>query len=485
MKTPFQTVSIRRKITYGFIFLLLFMVITIGMTYGVSAHIEAKVQHLELIDDLFGNTLEMRRFEKNYFLYREESDFMEALTYIGRANEMLQNNRVILAKMIPPTTQNLLSEKLKEYERSFRELNEIYKTKQGSKKKSIALREQIRRLGKDLTDYAEENSRKERIAVRTLLKTVRKILATAAVALLFLSLTIATLLGQRVVSSLKLLERYAERISREDFEEIRTTAVEEEVRSVLNAFNRMTRILEIRQNQLVQSEKLAALGTLLSGVAHELNNPLSNISTSAQILEEEITGSDLDFKRELIQQIENQADKGRDIVRTLLEFSRTREYHPQSVNLKKLFENTIVLIRGQIPTEVTIALDCPDEMLIDVDKQKLQQVFLNLLKNGIDALEEKGNLWISARFLGPEETADEIEIMIEDNGPGINPEHLKKIFDPFFSTKDVGHGSGLGLSIVHDIIQRHGGRINVNSQVGQGTTFTIWLPKKQDKNNEQ
>jgi signal transduction histidine kinase len=106
------------------------------------------------------------------------------------------------------------------------------------------------------------------------------------------------------------------------------------------------------------------------------------------------------------------------------------------------------------------------------------------LKNGIDAVGQSGKLWITARLLGPKESAEELEIMIEDNGPGIPPETIKKIFDPFFSTKDVGHGSGLGLYIVHDIVARHGGRINVNSQMGQGTTFTIWLPRKQEGKNE-
>ncbi|MBU0482220.1 MAG: hypothetical protein KKG47_14080 [Proteobacteria bacterium] len=484
MKNPLLAFSIRKKITYGFVLLLVFMVGTIGLTYGVSSHIEGKIQHLELIDDLFGNILELRRFEKNYFLYGEQSDFKEALVYIGRAGSILQNYRGTLDRIIPIDTQIMLTGKLASYELRLRELNDLYQSNKRLSKNSARLKETIRKIGKDLTDNAEENSRRERVAVRDLLQTVRKILVAAAIFLLFMSFGIATLLGQRVVNSLKLLERYAEKISKEDFEEIRSTSMEEEIRSVLNAFNRMSRILKIRQHQLVQSEKLASLGTLLSGVAHELNNPLSNISTSAQILAEEIDHADKNYKKELLDQIEEQSDKARDIVRTLLEFSRVREYHPGEVNLKKLFEDTIVLIRGQVPTDVVISLDCPEDLIIEVDKQKLQQVFLNLLKNGIDAMGRSGKLWISAHLLGDHESAEELEIMIEDNGPGIEPENLKKIFDPFFSTKDVGHGSGLGLYITHDIVERHGGRINVNSQVNQGTTFTIWLPRKQVKIHE-
>jgi signal transduction histidine kinase len=484
MKNPFTTFSIRRKITYGFILLLVFMVGTIGLTYGVSSHIEEKVLRLELIDDLFGSILEMRRFEKNYFLYGEQSDYQEALVYNAKSASILLESREELRRIIIDAQLIQIVQALHDYENYFQQLAGLYQSGQRQSKKAANLREKIRGLGKELTDQAEESSHRERYAVRNLLRTVRRILVAAAVSLLFLSVGLATLLGQRVVNSLKLLERYAEKISSEDFEEIRATPLEEEVRSVLNAFNRMSRILRIRQSQLVQSEKLASLGTLLSGVAHELNNPLSNISTSAQILREELDRADPEFKKELIQQIEDQSDKARDIVRTLLEFSRATEYHPRPVALKKLFEDTVVLIRGQIPTDVSISLECPDELIVEVDKQKLQQVFLNLLKNGIDAVGQSGKLWITARLLGLKESAEELEIMIEDNGPGIPPETIKKIFDPFFSTKDVGHGSGLGLYIVHDIVARHGGRINVNSQMGQGTTFTIWLPRKQEGKNE-
>jgi len=484
MKYAFLPGSIRKKITYGFVLLLAFMVATIGLTYWVSMHIEEKVQHLELIDDLFGNILEMRRFEKNYFLYGERSDFLEAGVYLGNTDNILRKSRNELGRIIPGAELERFALALGDYQHNLQRLAELYDVNNRQNEKATHLKDTIRRLGKELTDFAEKSSRQEKIAVRDLLQAVRKILVAAAVALLFLSFGLATLLGQRVVNSLKLLERYADKVAREDFEEIHSTTLEVEIRSVLNAFNRMSHVLRIRQHQLVQSEKLASLGTLLSGVAHELNNPLSNISTSAQILGEEIDQADPEFKRELIAQIEEQADKARDIVRTLLEFSRAKEYHPLPVSLKKLFEETVVLIRGQVPTAVTISLECPDDLVFEADKQKLQQVFLNLLKNGIDAVGESGKLWITARPLGGGEVEEEIEIMVEDNGPGIAAENLNKIFDPFFSTKDVGHGSGLGLYIVHDIIERHGGRINVDSQPGQGTTFTIWLPRKQEKRDE-
>jgi signal transduction histidine kinase len=255
-----------------------------------------------------------------------------------------------------------------------------------------------------------------------------------------------------------------------------------EINSLLKAFNRMTNELRVRQQQLVQTEKLASLGTLLSGVAHELNNPLSNISTSAQILAEEIEDADLEFKNSLIQQVIDQADRARDIVRTLLEFSRAGKVNKQRLLLAKLVNETIVLLRGQVPSEVDIQVDIPEELEIVVDKQRLQQVCLNLAKNAVDVLGQEGHIWISAREMKREKRPREVEILIEDDGPGIPVDIVPRIFDPFFTTKDVGHGSGLGLFIVHDIIEWHGGTINVDSRPGEGTTFIIWLPANLGEN---
>jgi signal transduction histidine kinase len=295
------------------------------------------------------------------------------------------------------------------------------------------------------------------------------------------AMAIAAFLGRRVVSSLKMLEGYTKIISQGDFVEITVGEGEQEIRSLLTAFNRMTKELQIRQHQLVQSEKLAALGTLLSGVAHELNNPLSNISTSAQILSEEIEEDDVEFKTNLITQIETQADKARDIVKTLLEFSRIKEFRKEKLLFKKLVDETILLVRGHAPDNVIIAVDIPEDLTILADKQRMQQVLLNLIKNGIDAILDNGHIWISASNTAYFSSYNGVEILIEDDGPGIEEEQLKKIFDPFFTTKDVGKGSGLGLFIVHDIIEWHGGSITVDSRPGLGTTFIIWLPEIQQE----
>jgi signal transduction histidine kinase len=450
--------------------------------------VEDQVAFSELIEDFFNTTLELRRFEKNYLLYRQDKDFQENRLYWQKILELFSNNVTALHLVVSPAEVQQLAKVIEAYNGYMAQLR-AYDLGAGNTviRADIQerLEEQVRNAGKELTEFGEKTRDAVKSKIKTLLKTTQRILLVSMVCMFVFVLTIAALLGRKVVSSLKLLEGYTKRISQGDFVEVAVGEGEQEIRSLLTAFNRMTKELQMRQHQLVQSEKLAALGTLLSGVAHELNNPLSNISTSAQILGEEIEEDDVAFKKNLIAQIEVQSDKARDIVRTLLEFSRIKEFRKEKLFLRKLVEETILLIRGHAPSEVVIAVDIPEELSIIVDKQRMQQVLLNLIKNGIDALQGKGHIWISALGTGCGTGLDEVEILIEDDGPGIDAEHVNRIFDPFFTTKDVGQGSGLGLFIVHDIIEWHGGSITVESRPGLGTTFIIWLPGMQQETRNE
>ena len=228
---------------------------------------------------------------------------------------------------------------------------------------------------------------------------------------------------------------------------------------------------------LVQTKKLASLGTLTSGVAHEINNPLNNISTSCQILIEELDSSDKDYLRKLLRNISVQADKARDLVRNLLEFSREKVFAVDRVRLRELVEDSLELVQSDlssnVETSVQIADDIPDPM---VDRSRLQQAFLNIILNAIHAMPDGGTLSVKAR------TEDgTVFIDISDTGVGIPPENLNKIFDPFFTTKEVGQGTGLGLSVSYGIVKKHGGRLTVKSKEGKGTIFTIALPLEQKK----
>jgi len=471
--------SIRKKITYGFALLLLLVSCTALMNYAIVRQIERKVVLLEVIDDFLNTTLELRRYEKNYFLYGQEKDFDDMLFYWQKLADLLASAEGDLRHFVATARLAGIRQAMLAYKEDMQQFHVLSLAGGGEKEKASLyydrLQEQVRKNGKLLTEFAEQTALAERSAIKTLLLTTRSILVVSAVLLVAVSVVMGTVLGRRVVGSLRMLEGYTKKVAHGEMLDPPHRAVEEEINTLFLAFQRMNRELQARQRQLVQSEKLAALGTLLAGVAHELNNPLSNISTSAQILGEEIETGELAFKRNLIGQIDTQADKARDIVRSLLEFSRLKEFRKEPVQLCRLLEDTVRLVRGQVPSEIAINLEVPAEIEIVADKQRMQQVFLNLIKNALDALGASGHVWVSAQR-NPDPGEPFVEIVVEDDGPGMAPEVVQHIFDPFFTTKDVGKGSGLGLFVVYDIIESHGGHITVDSQPGSGTAFVIWLP---------
>ena len=474
--------GIRQKITLGFYFLLLCIVAMAGLTYGIVHEVGYKLESLEIIDDFLNMTLEVRRFEKNYFLYGKEEDYQDNTAFLDELGKHLLHNAKLLISLMGKEVFDDLWDSVHEYKENIKKLHGMNTGNDAAdtqNKDRVKIEKTIRVIGKKLTDIAELSSKNKRKKIKKLLGTTGFVLFFSVLLFIFLCIFFATLLGRDIVRSFKILEDHTKRISRGDFMLAPIGVKDEEIKSLLQAFNRMTRELRMHQKQLVQSEKLASLGTLFSGVAHELNNPLSNVSSSAQILAEDLDGLDENFKKDLIAQILEQSDRARDIVRTLLEFSRISEFAWQELSLKTLVEKTITLIRGQTPSNVEINLDIPEDLKITVDKQRMQQVFLNLIKNAIDAIGENGRIWISCREIPRKgKGRREVEILIEDNGPGIPAEIRDRIFDPFFTTKDVGHGSGLGLFIVHDIVEMHGGSIKVETRPGQGTTFIIWLPDR-------
>lgn len=472
------SLGIRKKIVLGFYLLLFLMIGTTIFAAAIIREAEEKVISMEVIDDFLQTTLEIRRFEKNYFLYKEESSFLENRHFLADLEGFFLRNQPLLATVLDQDPSLQLSQSLATYKNAMILLHQINSGQAPSYNRADheLLEETIRQAGKKLTDIAEQTARTERMAIKKLLETSSRVLFFSMLVVIIIGIIIATYLGRGVVRSLKVFEELTRNISRGDFISSPINVKDEEIITLLQAFNRMTNELRTRQRQLVQSEKLASLGTLLSGVAHELNNPLSNISSSAQILAEEIEDDDIAFKNNLVAQIVQQSERAGDIVRTLLEFSRAGDFNLATFNLKKLVDETNILIRGQTPSQIDINVEIDPAIEVVADKQRLQQVFINLVKNAIDALNNKGNIWISAEKATREGARSEVEIMIEDDGPGIPEEIRSKIFDPFFTTKDVGHGSGLGLYIVHDIITSLNGSIHIDSRPGEGTIFIIWLP---------
>ncbi len=237
----------------------------------------------------------------------------------------------------------------------------------------------------------------------------------------------------------------------------------------------------VLKDHLFQTEKLAALGQLLAGVAHELNNPLTTVLGFSQLLLEK-PGLD-PAARDSIQRVVEAADRTRRIVSSFLTFSRHHQPEKRLVDLNALLEETLALQEYEMRVhniQIRKELD-PRLPQARVDPHQIQQVFLNLFLNAYQAMLEahqKGTLTVRTALKSPERLPHGayIEIAIADDGPGISPDQIHKVFDPFFTTKDVGKGTGLGLSIAYGIVREHGGNLYAKSHPGEGTTMFIELP---------
>jgi len=232
------------------------------------------------------------------------------------------------------------------------------------------------------------------------------------------------------------------------------------------------------EEQLQQREKLSSIGLLAAGVAHEVNTPLTGVSSYTQMLLGMLNENDP--KRALLQKVRTQAERASDIVNNLLNFSRTGSAEQfVDVNVARVLDDTLQLLepqlrRNQIEIVKSYDTDVPQ---VYGNAGKLQQVFTNLLLNARDAIPDGGKIKVATT------TADDGSLVAEisDTGIGIAPENVAKIYDPFYTTKGVGRGTGLGLAVTYGIVQEHAGRITVESMPGHGTTFRITLPSARSR----
>jgi two-component system NtrC family sensor kinase len=261
---------------------------------------------------------------------------------------------------------------------------------------------------------------------------------------------------------------------------------EYELAHLSSAYNRMIdaiyerdcRIKETARNQIAHSEKLASLGRLASGIAHEINNPLTGILTYSSMLKEDLEGTGY---IDDLQIIIDETMRCRKIVRGVLDFARETRLEKQPLDLNKALVTAVRIIEKHITFQNVNIIKSfePDIPPVNVDLDQMKSVFNNLLVNAADAMPGGGNLTISTSY-DPGERM--VHVSFGDTGTGIPEENLDKIFDPFFTTKEPGKGTGLGLSVIYGIIEKHNGSISVISRPGEGTEFIIKLPAGEDEN---
>lgn len=265
--------------------------------------------------------------------------------------------------------------------------------------------------------------------------------------------------------------------------------------------------LEEAQNQLLQSEKMASIGQLAAGVAHEINNPIGYVNSNLGTLERHVQDIlcilsayeeaskngqaldraerlkdelDLSYVKEdifaLLEESEEGIGRVKKIVQDLKDFSHVDEAEWQYVDLHKGLESTLNIVHNELKYKANVLREYGSLPEVECLSSQLNQVFMNLLVNAAHAIETTGTITVRTGFQD-----DLVRVEIEDTGHGISRENMTRIFDPFFTTKPVGKGTGLGLSLSYSIVQKHGGRIEVESEVGKGTVFRVMLPVRQAK----
>jgi two-component system NtrC family sensor kinase len=426
--------------------------------------------NLEKCEDLYNTVLEIRRYEKNFLLYHDRPDLEETLAQLADARKMLEKLSASAAIGKYSNNPHNLEAALKDYNRVFSELSRSA----GRTAPDEAIQERTRSVGKRLVDLSYElltqGKRQVSVAAR---RAVRWPVISMGLILVVASVG-AVLVSRKVVRPLALLEQATTKIGQGDFGPIHHPGrIESEVDRLILAFNRMAEELEARQEQIIHSRKIASLGTLVSGVAHELNNPINNIILTIDSLTSGRKVPD-ERRRTMLEDILTQAVRASGIVKNLLDFSRSETALIEELDISRILRETIRISENQITvTNINLHVDlAADPFKIKGNRQALQQVFINLVTNAVHAMPNGGDLWVRAAAAKDRK----VLITIQDTGSGIAEEHLPYIFDPFFTTKEVGQGTGLGLSVSHGIIKKHGGWITVDSTPGKGSTFTVTLP---------
>ncbi|NTV71579.1 MAG: HAMP domain-containing histidine kinase [Azonexaceae bacterium] len=416
-----------------------------------------------------------RRLEKNFLLYEKKTDLNEAIDKAGSATQLLSNievgqNTVSVgeARAVSAYRDRLIELVRAEGEKSVPQdlLKAVYLTG------SAALR-----VGERLNAAAQQSVQAALLRHETNLQ--RSIWAG-----LLLGLIIGVLVTRSVVRPIREIERNLQKIAKGETGRLAGNDLGDEVASLAQSINDTLQELEARQKAVAQSSRLVALGTMLSGVAHELNNPLSNISSSCQILFEEWQELPSDQIQRLLSQIDNQVLRSQRIVSSLSNDPESKALHRTKENVYRLTKEATELLRNQVLPTVTITIDADREIEAMVDRTRFQQVLINVIKNAAEAVKADGNIIIRAwREVFPEGRGTTWEI--EDDGTGITDAVAQRIFDPFYTTKPTGQGVGLGLFVAHEIVSQHDGIITAEGAPGGGTRVWIHVPDQSHSNETE
>jgi len=403
--------------------------------------------------------LVLRRYEKNVMLYRNK----EAYGVFKRTYDASRLDAI-------PEIRN--------YQVLVTKLYNLYE----AEKQSL---DKLRITAREIQVFTQNLSKKERLDIATTIKMSINLQVFALALIVVVGTIINIKLATSIATPLRTLEKISRKISEGDFSEHIEVRGKDELASLETAFNQMEdrlknalwslehtiEKLREKQAQLVEAEKLALVGKLAAGIAHEINNPLTSVLTFSNLMLEQCPPEDP--RHEKLKLMARETNRARTIVRQLLNFGRETVIKPEKININQPVSEIADSLTAQdafkgIGLEMKLGDNLPD---VNADPAQIGQVVMNLLLNAIHSITPPGRIEVLTRQNGKD-----VELAFSDTGSGIPEEYLHKIFDPFFTTKDASRGTGLGLAVSYGIIKKHGGDIEVKSEMGKGTIFTVRLP---------
>ncbi|SHL06597.1 Signal transduction histidine kinase [Desulfatibacillum alkenivorans DSM 16219] len=466
--------SIRFRITMAFTIAFLFsFAIAISSIVFIS-RLNVNQEHLDRVGALVFNIEQARRHEKNFFLYGAKTDIFDALASIQLATEAFHGKAQGIRPLVSEDIFTQVEAELKEYSALLTEISHAPAMSTAQEDGDKGLEARVRVAGHQVMTHATNLMNQAHLKVRAM----AHMFMVAAIFIIILNLIVmiwvATEMARQILQPLGRFVGYAERIGAGDFRPVTPQRkYRDEFSNLAIAINSMVRELLEKHEELLQSRKMAAVGTLTSGIAHELNNPLNNISLTTETLLEGMEDYTREEALEMLRDIFVQVERASGTVKNLLDFTRKDQARFEPVDLGEVVESSFQLVENECSLN-----EVETQNLIDIGLPKaranfrnLQQVLLNMFLNAIHAMPQGGRIDVESHLEG-----DWLKMDIADTGSGIEKKNLERIFDPFFTTKEVGRGTGLGLSVSYGIIEKMGGRITVASEEGEGTTFSIFLP---------
>ncbi len=426
-----------------------------------------KFRFIVIAEGLNANFLEMRLAEKNYFLYGDDNALYNIRSRINQTSDTMLQVRNDITRAVGAEKYATLLDHLHTYDQMIDSISK-------SRPRDAEAQKKLREVGQKLKTFSEDITALESSRIDAIIISSRNILFYSIWTVVLFALLFSNLIVRNIGQSLRKVVNLTRAISKGNYPKIKEKPSNDEMGAVISAINSMAEELQRREKEIVQSKRLASIGVLVAGVAHELNNPLNNISMLAQTYAEVYDGLGKEDRISFMERVDEETERLRVIIHNLLDYAKPKEQHLARADTNQVVQKVLALVKNMldisnIKIKLTLAENLPD---IYIDEHQIQQVLVNMATNAIQAMDRGGELRIGTRYV-PD--TDEIEIEIADKGKGIAPEFLDHIFDPFFTTKGDS-GTGLGLWVSYGIIKNHQGNIRVTSQIGIGTTFIITLP---------